>query len=95
VAIKDFTYGDFKVKEGGVALIQIKDNPESQCIHYKNLSFGFRTHYCSGALMSRAIIAIVVPAFFRIYPNATVQAWKYDSSIHTATALTTLKVNIK
>lgn len=95
VAVKDFTYGDFKVKEGDFALIQIKDSSESQCRHYKNLSFGFRTHYCSGAIMSRAIIAMVVPKFFKIYPNTTVQAWEYDPSIHTAKALTTLKVNIE
>ncbi len=95
VAVKDFTYRDFKLKKGDFALIQIGDNSETRCSHSKNLSFGLKTHYCSGALMSRAIIAMVVPAFFKNCPNVTAKAWEYDRSIHTAKALNTLKVNIE
>lgn len=95
VAVKDFTYGDFKAKKGDFALIRIANNAEYKCNRHKDLSFGFKTHFCSGALISRSIISIAIPSFFKIYPNTTVNTWEYDPHIHTARALTKLKVNIE
>ena len=92
VAVKDFSCHDINIKEGDVVLIRIGSSAENQCPHHKNLSFGLRTHYCSGAMMSKTIICGVVPAFFKVYPHVMAQTWEYDSSIHTARALITLKV---
>lgn len=95
VAIKHFKWRDFEVSPGDLVLIQTGSSNISDCSHHRSLSFGSKAHYCSGALMSKSIISMVVPAFFKQYPNVTVQNWENDLTIHTAKALVKLRVNIK
>lgn len=95
VAIRDFKHGEFSVKKGEFVLIQIGSGSSHECSHYKSLSFGLRTHYCSGAFLSKVIISMVIPAFFKMYPNVTARSWGYDSAIHTAKTLTKFKVTIE
>tara|TARA_R110002167_G_scaffold14879_25_gene59976 strand:+ start:1255 stop:2343 length:1089 start_codon:yes stop_codon:yes gene_type:complete len=95
VANKDFRCGDIFIKSGSFVLLDIADQPANSCGAFKSLSFGMGMHYCSGAVISKAIIAMVVPTFFKIYPHATASAWEFDSTIHTAKSLTTLKVKTR
>ena len=95
VAIKDFSRGDLLIKAGSFVLIEIAPQSTNGCGALKSLSFGMGTHYCPGALISKSIISMVVPAFFKAYPFVTASEWEFDSTIQTAKSLTTLKVKIR
>ena len=99
VATRDFKCADFFVKQGAFVLIEIGsafvNSSASGCGFHKSLGFGLGAHYCSGALISKVIISMVVPLFFKIYPHATAKTWEYDSSIQTAKSLKTLKANTR
>ncbi len=100
VATKDFRHENFIVKQGSYVLIRIGNNvsynsPNDGNALQKGLEFGLGNHYCSGALISRNIISMIVPLFFKKHQSVIVKKWEFDTSIQTAKSLKTLKLNIK
>ena len=94
MAIQDFVSGTFSVKKGDYVLIRTRSPVASTCKRSHALGFGLSTHYCSGALIARVVISLVVPRFFASFPNPTILAYEVDSTIHTAQSLIKLKVKM-
>lgn len=94
---KDFTIDEKFFKEGTYILIKITN--ENNISEQKNcnlpkpsLEFGHGAHSCPGAMISKSIIAMVIPIFFAIHKNISIKDWTFEQSIKTAKSLKNLKV---
>lgn len=104
VAQQAFNYGEFSVQAGDYVLIRTRFYPHSHKeptanenslqVATKGLGFGLRAHYCSGAQLAKTVLGKVLPAFFERFPAPTIKSFSHDDTLHTATALTTLKVTL-
>lgn len=92
MANRDFVSGTFSVKEGEYVLLRTRSPVATNCNRSHSLGFGLSTHYCSGALIAKVVLTLVVPRFFATFPNLSILEYEVDSTIHTAQALIKLKV---
>ncbi|MDP5191498.1 hypothetical protein [Rheinheimera baltica] len=95
IANKPYTNGSFTVNAGEHILIRTHGVSENNCSRAQSLGFGLKTHFCSGASISKTILSLVVPTFFNHFPNIKIESFQYDNNIHTAKALSYLKVKLK
>lgn len=94
VANSAFSYGDFSVQQGDYVLIRTRSTGSSACGHVKSLGFGLRAHYCSGAQLAKTTLSQIIPSFFHHFPHVSLLSFADDNALHTAKALTQLKVTL-